>query len=136
MNANKIDRPMMVRCYELAEQARTAGEPAVGSLVARGETVLAEAAEEVRGDDPFGHAELLAIRQAVNSHGKQALHGATLYTTKEPCFLCAYAIRWASLGRVVYAEPVEGIGGFTSAYPIGLADNIDAWDAPPQVDRF
>lgn len=131
-----FDRKMMERCVVLADEAHSAGNTAVGSLVVLGEEILSEAAEECpNGEDPFAHAELIAIRNAVQLFGHDKVQGATLYTTKEPCFMCSYAIRWAAIGSVVYSEPIEGIGGLTSTYPICSAKEIQGWADPPQIRR-
>jgi tRNA(adenine34) deaminase len=78
----------------------------VGAVVARGEEVLAVAANEreARGD-PTAHAELLAIRRAAATLGGWRLTGCTLYSTLEPCPMCAGAAHAARLDRLVYAAP-------------------------------
>ena len=65
--------------------------------------VLARAHNRTRAEcDPAAHAELLAIRKATYATGYQRLDGCTLYTTVEPCFMCAGAIVHARLARVVF----------------------------------
>jgi tRNA(adenine34) deaminase len=75
-------------------------------VVARGEVVLTVAANEREAtNDPTAHAELLAIREAANALGGWRLTGCTLYSTLEPCPMCAGAAHAARLDRLVYAAP-------------------------------
>lgn len=131
---SEIDRTMMARCRELAAEAKRAGNHGVGSLVAVGEEILAEAGEQTpAGEVAFAHAELLAVQGALQAAGARHLPGATLYSTHEPCLLCSYAIRAARIGRVVVEQAVAAIGGVTSRYPILTADDVGAWGPPPTV---
>ncbi len=128
------DRRLMTRVDELAAEAGRAGNTAVGTIVAQGEGILAEAKEETsKGPDPFAHAELVAVRRAMAVTGRRHLPGATLYTNVEPCFLCSYAIREARIGRVVIGRPTPEIGGVSSQYPLLTADDIERWDRAPEV---
>lgn len=119
------------RCYELAALAAGGGAAPVGAVLVAGDQTLGEAYELAVADDPFGHAELLVVRHAAMRHGRDRLRGATLYSNKEPCWMCSYAIRWARLARVVFCEPVDRVGGVTSSSPICLASGPDDWGPPP-----
>ena len=100
------DLRLMRRALLAAEEAAQKGEVPVGAVVARGEEVLAVAANEREAaKDPTAHAELLAIRQAANTLGGWRLTGCTLYATMEPCPMCAGAAHAARLDRLVYAAP-------------------------------
>ena len=78
----------------------------MGAVVARGEEVLAVATNEREAtNDPTAHAELLAIREAASALGGWRLTGCTLYSTLEPCPMCAGAAHAARLDRLVYATP-------------------------------
>ena len=128
------DRRVMIRVDELAAEAGRAGNSAVGTIVTQGERVLAEAKEETpKGPDPFAHAELVAVRQAMAAAGRRHLPGATLYTNVEPCFLCSYAIREARIGRIVIGRPTPEIGGVSSRYPLLTANDIERWGRAPEV---
>ncbi len=96
-----------MRCALLAaESAAEKGEVPVGAVVAREEEILAVAANERETTkDPTAHAELLAIRQAAATLGGWRLTGCTLYSTLEPCPMCAGAAHAARLDRLVYATP-------------------------------
>ncbi len=89
-----------------AEAAAAAGEVPVGAVLVDGATgeVLARAHNRVEADrDPTAHAELLAIRAAALRLGAKRLAGADLYVSLEPCPMCAQAIAFARLRRLVFA---------------------------------
>ncbi len=91
---------------EEAEAAAAAGEVPVGAVLVDGETgvVLARAHNRVEADkDPTAHAELLAIREAAQRLGAKRLAGADLYVSLEPCPMCAQAISFARLRRLIFA---------------------------------
>jgi tRNA(adenine34) deaminase len=124
----------MMRCHELARQAGEEGNTPVGTILvfASGETV--EAMEAVpEGPDPFGHAEVIAVRDALIEHGQPLPEGTTLYSNAEPCFMCAFAIREARIARVVIERPTPGIGSVTSPYPILSATDVPRWGPAPEV---
>jgi tRNA(adenine34) deaminase len=100
------DLAMMRRALLTAERAAAKGEVPVGAVVARGGEILAVAANEREtAKDPTAHAELLAIRQAAMALGGWRLTGCTLYSTLEPCPMCAGAAHAARVERLVYATP-------------------------------
>jgi len=85
------------------EEARQADFP-FGAVIVRAGTVLARGRNLGRTHrDPTAHGEMVAIRRVVAEHGGQALRGATLYTTGEPCPMCMGAILWSHMGRLVFA---------------------------------
>jgi tRNA(adenine34) deaminase len=103
---NPTDLPLMRRALLAAKSAAERGEVPVGAVVARGGEVLAVAANEREAtNDPTAHAELLAIRRAANTLGGWRLTGCTLYSSLEPCPMCAGAAHAARVDRLVYAAP-------------------------------
>jgi tRNA(adenine34) deaminase len=104
----------MRRAIRLAGQAAAAGEVPVGAVVVQAGRVIAEAHNEtVARRDPTAHAELLALRRALDASGQDRLAEATLCVTLEPCAQCAGAIVLAKVGRVVYGamDPKAGMAG-------------------------
>jgi tRNA(adenine34) deaminase len=100
------DVAMMRRALLAAEGAAREGEVPVGAVVARGGEILAVAANARESTlDPTAHAELLAIRRAAATLGGWRLTGCTLYSTLEPCPMCAGAAHAARIDRLVYAAP-------------------------------
>ena len=95
-------------------EARTAyenGEVPVGALIVCNDRIIARAHNqtELLGD-VTAHAEILAITAAENRIGGKYLNSCTLYVTMEPCVMCAGAIAWSQLGRLVYgsSDPKRG----------------------------
>jgi tRNA(adenine34) deaminase len=124
----------MRRCLSLGRAALEAGEVPVGALILRDGVVLGEGREEVRTLlDPSAHAEVQAIRAACRKLGSADLSGCTLYTTVEPCVLCAYVVRRAGVSRVVYGVPAGQAGGVTSRYDLLADPALTGWPAPPEV---
>jgi tRNA(Arg) A34 adenosine deaminase TadA len=124
----------MRRCLELGERALAAGDPPVGALLVKAGVQIGEGVEAARTrNDVTCHAEIEAIRAAVQRAGVEAVRGAALYTTHEPCLMCSYVIRHYRVGQVIIGTTVPAVGGFSSAYPLLTAVDIPAWPAPPQV---
>jgi len=94
------------RCIELAGEARAAGQHPFAALVVDDTgQVLVEAQNESRppDGDATRHAELVAASRAARNFSSERLARATLYSSAEPCCMCAGAIYWANIRRVVYA---------------------------------
>lgn len=92
----------MRRCIELARQAIASGDSPVGSLIVDGDELVSEGVEAVRArHDATAHAEMEALRAAFARRGSRDLTACTLYTSVEPCVMCAYAIRLARISLVV-----------------------------------
>lgn len=100
-----IDEAQLRRALELARQSREHGNHPFGSVVADAAgSIVAEAENTVVTEgDVLGHAEANAARLAAARIPRPTLATYTLYTTAEPCAMCAGAIYWANIGRVVYA---------------------------------
>jgi tRNA(Arg) A34 adenosine deaminase TadA len=115
---HETDLRHLRRCFALASEARAAGQHPFGSLIVdeNGE-VLVEAQNHVRppDGDPTRHAELAAVSRAGKFFPPERLARATLYTSTEPCCMCAGAIYWANIGRVVYGLSEEGLYKMTGA---------------------
>lgn len=124
----------MRRCIDLAREAKDRGNTPVGSLLVLDGRVVAEAVEQLpSGLDPTGHAEVVVIRRATEALGTRDLSGSTLYTTKEPCWMCSYAIRATRVGTAVMGVAAPHVGGATSTYPILLTTSVPHWGPPPEV---
>lgn len=128
------DEFFLRRCLELAAESLEKGETPVGALIARGDEVLGEGREASRTlFDPSAHAEVEALRAACARERSLLLEGCTLYTTVEPCVLCAYALRRAGIARVVYGIPAGQAGGVTSNYAILTDTSLERWPPPPEI---
>lgn len=102
----------MRRALDLAADAAAAGEVPVGAVITRGERIVAEARNAMRGSlDPTAHAEIVVIRAAAEALGQPRLDGCTLWVTLEPCAMCAAAASVARVESLRYgAEDPKGGG--------------------------
>lgn len=97
-----------------ARKAARADEVPVGAVLAREGRVIARDRNRMRRlKDPTAHAEMGVLRAAARRLKSERLEGTILYTTLEPCPMCAGALVWARVSRVVYgaADPKAGAGG-------------------------
>ena len=113
------DKAFLRRAIALAHASRAGGHHPFGCvIVAADGTVLAEAeSRKERGGDPTQHSELDAIRSASRKVDKATLNQATLYSSTEPCPMCATGAYWSGIGRVVYGYPVERLLADTGNHP-------------------
>ena len=94
-----------------AEAARAEGEIPIGAVIACQGRIIARAHNLTETlTDVTAHAEMQAITAAANQLGGKYLTDCTLYVTVEPCVMCAGAIGWAQIGRVVYGAADEKRG--------------------------
>ena len=105
----------MLEAMAEARAAEAAGEVPVGAVIvsAAGEVIARGANRVLRNSDPTAHAEIVALRSAGAALGNYRLLGCTLYSTLEPCSMCAGAILHARVARLVYAaaDPKAGACG-------------------------
>ncbi|MBR9919765.1 MAG: nucleoside deaminase [Bacteroidetes bacterium] len=98
------DEHFMKQALEQAKMAYAEGEIPVGAVVVSNNRIIARAHNQTeRLQDVTAHAEMLAITAAAGGMGSKYLDECTLYVTLEPCFMCAGALAWAQLGKLVYA---------------------------------
>ena len=98
------DATFMAKALEQARRALELDEVPIGAVVViEGKIVGRGFNQSIRQSDPTAHAEILALRQAARRSGNYRLTSATLYCTLEPCSMCAGALIWARLARLVYA---------------------------------
>jgi tRNA(Arg) A34 adenosine deaminase TadA len=119
-SARDTDSLYLRRAIALSERARAAGRhPFAALVVAPLGEVLAAAENRAAGPDcdATGHAELEAVRAASRHHSPEALAAATIYTSAEPCAMCAGAIYWSGIGRVVYGLSEARLLALTGNHP-------------------
>ena len=110
------DEEYMQRALAEAKAAYDADEVPVGAVVVCRDRIIARAHNLTETlNDVTAHAEMQAITAAANALGGKYLDTCTLYVTVEPCVMCAGAIGWAQMGRVVYgaADPKRGFTAFS-----------------------
>jgi tRNA(adenine34) deaminase len=106
---------MMREALREAEAARAAGEVPIGAVIACKGRSIARAHNLTEAlNDATAHAEMQAITMATEYLGGKYLSDCTLYVTVEPCPMCAAALNWAQLPRLVYgcADPRRGYSLF------------------------
>lgn len=116
----------------LACQSVAAGGGPFGAVVVQGGSLIASGQNRVTADhDPTAHAEISAIRAAGRITNNHSLAGAVLYSSCEPCPMCAAAIHWSRLDRVYFAAPRRAAAdaGFDDAL-------LDAQLALPAAQRL
>lgn len=100
---NNTDERYMREAIKEAQQAFVLDEVPVGAVVVCGGRIISRAHNLTeRLIDPTAHAEMQAITAATNFLGGKVLNECTLYVTLEPCPMCAGALFWSQIGRIVY----------------------------------
>src|SRR5438270_1980665 len=120
------DAGWMRRAVEAAREAQRRDEVPVGTCIVSGDTLLAVAGNRTRTDcDPTAHAEILALRQAARQAGNYRLIDAVVYSTIEPCAMCAGALIQARVRRLVYGAKDERAGAVESRFRICDTDFLN-----------
>ncbi|WP_291560150.1 nucleoside deaminase [Bacteroides sp.] len=105
------DKFYMKQALAEAERAAERGEVPVGAVVVCRDRIIARSHNLTETlNDVTAHAEMQAITAAENALGAKYLNDCTLYVTVEPCVMCAGAIAWSQLGRLVYGTSDEKRG--------------------------
>ena len=115
----EADIAFMQAAIEQARAAESSGEVPIGAVIVRDGLILATGNNRVvRDHDPSAHAEVIALRAAGLALGNYRLDGCTLYTTLEPCAMCAGAILHARITRLVYSAPDPKAGACGSVLSV------------------
>lgn len=105
------DDHFMKQAIKEAEKAAMMGEVPVGAVVISNRQIISKGHNQVQMlTDVTAHAEIIAITAACNFLGAKYLPSCTLYVTLEPCPMCAGALYWSQIGRVVYGAADEKRG--------------------------
>jgi tRNA(adenine34) deaminase len=105
------DEYYMMQALKEARKAFEEGEVPVGAVVVIHEKIMARGYNMVEKlNDPTAHAEMIALTSAFNLLGAKYIPEAVLYVTVEPCLMCAGAICWSKLGKIVYGADDEKNG--------------------------
>ena len=115
----EADREFMAHALQLAKAASDRGEVPVGAVAVREAEIVGSAANRVEeAQDATAHAELLVIAQAAQRLESWRLQGVTVYSTLEPCPMCAGALLLARVDRVVYGADDPKKGAVHSVYNV------------------
>lgn len=125
VNQVTIDNALLSKAIDLATANVANGQRPFGALLVDGEEIVTQAVNEAaRSNDPTDHAEIVAIRHATSLLNADCLDALTLYASCEPCCMCASAILWAGVRRVVFALARE------DAHEYGFHDVVG-----PEISR-
>lgn len=114
------DEHFLRHAIALSRQVRDSGKHPFAAIVVDADgNIVAEAGNDSLppDGDPTRHAELVAAALAARRLSPEALATATLYSSAEPCVMCAGAIYWCGIGRVVYALSEHALLGLTGDHP-------------------
>ncbi|MDO3647935.1 nucleoside deaminase [Nocardia mangyaensis] len=134
----EIDLTHLRRAIALAEQASARGDRPFGAVaVDRAGGVIAEGENAVStSGDVTTHAELAAITTATAAGRAESLRGATVYASGEPCPMCAAAMVWAQVGRIVFAAAAAEFGPILPGGPrfaLTCAELVATSNVPVEV---
>ena len=122
----ELDSHWMRQAVAAALEAKERGEVPIGTSIVLGETVLAVAGNRTRTDsDPTAHAEIVALREAAAKVGNYRLPEAVVYSTIEPCVMCAGALIQARVKRLVYGARDERAGAVESHFRVCDTDFLN-----------
>ncbi len=105
------DNYFMKEAMKQAELALRKDEVPIGAVIVAGQTIIARAHNMTEAlQDVTAHAEMLAITAAANHLGAKYLTECTLFVTLEPCVMCASALAWSQIGKIVWGadDPKKG----------------------------
>jgi tRNA(adenine34) deaminase len=116
----------MLDALRAAREAEARDEVPIGAIVVAGGRSVAVAGNRTRTDcDPTAHAEILALREAARVVGNYRLTGATIYSTIEPCAMCAGALVQARVERLVYGARDERFGAVESRFRLCDSESLN-----------
>ena len=110
------DEKYMMEALREAEAARAEGEIPIGAVIVWNGRIIGRGHNMTeRLHDATAHAEMIAITAATETMGGKYLNECTLYVTVEPCPMCAGALNWSQIGRIVYGaiDPRRGFSLFS-----------------------
>jgi tRNA(adenine34) deaminase len=120
------DEEFMMEALELAREAERAGEVPVGAVVVLDGVMIGRGRNApIALNDPAAHAEILAMRESAKAIGNYRLEGATLYSTLEPCVMCAGALVAARVARLVFGARDLRFGGVRSKFRVADSDLLN-----------
>ncbi|MGB9181352.1 MAG: tRNA adenosine(34) deaminase TadA [Pyrinomonadaceae bacterium] len=109
-----------------AREAEERGEVPIGAVLVADEKLLAVAGNRTRTDcDPTAHAEIIALREAAKAAGNYRLTDAVVYSTIEPCAMCAGALVQARVRRLVYGARDERAGAVDTHFRICASSSLN-----------
>lgn len=125
-NEITLHQNFMTEAIKLAEIAYEKGEVPVGAVVVKDGRIIGKGYNQTEMlKDPTAHAEMVAISSACATMNNKYLDGCTLYVTLEPCPMCAGAIVWSKIKRVVFGAIDEKSGACGSVFNIASNNHLN-----------
>jgi tRNA(adenine34) deaminase len=123
---SELDEQWMRQALVAAREAQANGEVPIGTCVVSENKLVAVCGNRTRTDcDPTAHAEIVALREAARKLGNYRLTGVDVYSTIEPCAMCAGALIQARVRRLIYGAPDERAGAVSSRFRICDTDFLN-----------
>ena len=124
--ATDFDEQWMRQALAAAREAQANGEVPIGTCIVSENKLVAVSGNRTRTDcDPTAHAEIVALREAARKLGNYRLTGVDVYSTIEPCAMCAGALIQARVRRLIYGAPDERAGAVASRFRICDTDFLN-----------
>ncbi len=130
------DEQYMQQALKEARKAYDEDEVPIGALIVLNDKIIARGHNQTeRLTDPTAHAEIIALTSAFNYMGSKYLPEAVIYITVEPCLMCAGALYWSKIGRVVYGadDAKNGYRRTMSPGPEKDRPGTEAWPFHPKT---
>lgn len=126
-NMGEADEFWMRKAIDAALQSESIGEVPVGAVIvdANGELLATASNRTIINSDPTAHAEILALRSAASEIGNYRLTGATVFSTIEPCVMCAGALVNARVSRLVFGARDERFGAVVTKFRLCDSDVLN-----------
>ncbi len=116
----------MKQALKEAQKAFEKDEVPVGAVIVKDGKIIARGHNNRESKlDPTGHAEIIAIRKAAKKLKNWRLEDTTMYVTIEPCSMCAGALVWARVGRIVYGASEPKGGALGSSFNLYEQKNLN-----------
>jgi len=123
----EFDEKCMRYALNSASEAAELGEVPIGACLVEGSGIIIASASNrtITDNDPTAHAEILVLRQAAHALENYRLTGTTLYTTIEPCVMCAGALVNARIKRLVFGAHDERFGAVETLFRLCDSDSLN-----------
>src|ERR1700733_191373 len=131
------DSYFMQQALKEARRAYAEDEVPIGAVIVMNDKIIARGHNQTeRLTDPTAHAEIIALTSAFNFLGSKYLPDATIYITLEPCLMCAGALYWSKIGRVVYGADDEKNGHRKFVIPVPSIEEVGIapWPFHPKTE--
>jgi tRNA(Arg) A34 adenosine deaminase TadA len=122
------DEAFLRRSFEVARRAVEHGNLPFGAILvdAEGDVVLESENKSITEHDPTAHAEVTLMRAAARRFEPDSLAGCTMYSSAEPCAMCAGSVYWAGVRRVVFGLDIPALDAVIGADPLNPTPHLRA----------